>query len=74
MKDNIIIVNNQELKVILTFEHNGKNFVVYRINENEVSASIFKYDQNNHLILEKITLDEDWDMVSKVVNGGDEHE
>lgn len=67
MVDNYIEVDNQKLKVLFVFKYKERDFVVYELPDEDISASIMNY-VNEKLVLEKITSDEDWDYVDQLLD------
>ena len=62
----------KEAEVVLCFEHNGKNFIIYTFNETDEQGMIILYSsmirqENGENVFEKISSD-DWAMVKDVMN------
>ena len=62
---NIIEIDGKQLEVLTAFENNGKNYLVYKVDD-ELSCS--SYELTNELILTKIESDEEWAMVETKIN------
>ena len=62
---NIIEIDGKQLEVLTAFENNGKNYLVYKVDD-ELSCS--SYELTNELILTKIESDEEWAMVEAKIN------
>lgn len=62
---NIIEIDGKQLEVLTAFENNGKNYLVYKVDD-ELTAS--SYELTNELILTKIESDEEWAMVETKIN------
>lgn len=62
---NIIEIDGKQLEILTTFENNGKNYLVYKVDD-ELSCS--SYELTNELILTKIESDEEWAMVEAKIN------
>lgn len=77
MEKETILVTDQngverEAEVILCFEKDNKNFIIYTFNETDESGMIILYSsmirvENGVNVFEKIT-PEDWTMVKNVMN------
>ena len=57
--DGVIGVNAEKLHVLFIFENNNKRYIVYVLENGDISASILSDD----VTLLPITTDEEWDMV-----------
>ncbi len=57
--DGVIEVNDEKLHVLFIFENNNKRYIVYVLENGDISASILSDD----VTLLPITTDEEWDMV-----------
>lgn len=57
--DGVIEVNGEKLHVLFIFENKGKRYIVYVLENGDISASILSDD----VTLLPITTDEEWDMV-----------
>ena len=57
--DGVIEVNGENLHVLFIFENNNKRYIVYVLENGDISASILSDD----VTLLPITTDEEWDMV-----------
>lgn len=57
--DGVIGVNGEKLHVLFIFENNNKRYIVYVLENGDISASILSDD----VTLLPITTDEEWDMV-----------
>lgn len=57
--DGVIEVNGEKLRVLFIFENNNKRYIVYVLENGDISASILSDD----VTLLPITTDEEWDMV-----------
>lgn len=62
----------REAEVVLCFEKDGKNFIIYTFNETDEKGMIILYSsmirvENGENIFDKIT-PEDWTMVKNVMN------
>ena len=57
--DGVIEVNGEKLHVQFIFENNNKRYIVYVLENGDISASILSDD----VTLLPITTDEEWDMV-----------
>ncbi len=62
----------REAEVVLCFEKDGKNFIIYTFNETDENGMIILYSsmirvENGENIFDKIT-PEDWTMVKNVMN------
>jgi len=62
---NIIEIDGKQLEILTAFENNGKNYLVYKVDD-ELSCS--SYELTNELILTKIESDEEWAMVEAKIN------
>lgn len=62
MNTNEIIVGDNTLNILFTFDYNNEQYVVYYDEEDEISAS--KFDGVN---LIEITKEEEWDIVDKEI-------
>ncbi len=62
---NIIEIDGKQLEILTAFENNGKNYLVYKVDD-ELTAS--SYELTNELILTKIESDEEWAMVEAKIN------
>ncbi len=62
---NIIEIDGKQLEILTAFENNGKNYLVYKVDD-ELSCS--SYELTNELILTKIESDEEWAMVETKIN------
>ncbi len=62
----------KEAEIVLCFENNDKNFIIYTFNEIDPSGMIILYSsmirkENDENIFEKVS-PEDWEMVKGVMN------
>ena len=57
--DGVIEVSGEKLHVLFIFENNNKRYIVYVLENGDISASILSDD----VTLLPITTDEEWDMV-----------
>ena len=62
----------REAEVVLCFENNNKNFIIYTFNEIDPNGMIILYSsiirhENDENIFDKIS-PEDWEMVKSVMN------
>ena len=62
---NIIEIDGKQLEILTAFENNGKNYLVYKVDD-ELSCS--SYELTNELILTKRESDEEWAMVETKIN------
>lgn len=62
---NIIEIDGKQLEILTAFENNGKNYLIYKVDD-ELSCS--SYELTNELILSKIESDEEWAMVEAKIN------
>lgn len=62
----------KEAEVVLCFENNGKNFIIYTFNETDENGMIILHssmirEENGNNVFEKVS-PEDWAMVKDVMN------
>ena len=64
--------NEREAEVVLSFETEGKNYIIYTFNEKDSNNSIILYssiikEENDEVIFEKMP-EEDWKMIKELMN------
>ena len=62
----------KEAEVVLCFENNGKNFIIYTFNETDENGMIILHssmirEENGNNVFDKVS-PEDWTMVKDVMN------
>lgn len=65
-EDMTLTINGEKLTVLFTFQYLNNNYIVYQDENNELSASIYKY-LNKEIELIPIESDQEWDYVDQMI-------